>query len=238
MSLLARSLLSVRSRCGSLALALAVAVLATGCAGQIRTPVPTMTPMPFYATAAADPGWDALQQRPLQLLMLAPGASCPTTPGHLVRADLGIGLGNGPVYPILGETTSNMQQAQQLQTRGILHYVRAGSYGYGWGGMKVLWIIHPSYQGLVLIRGHQIDGPHGLGFNGGLDDFVVPGQGNNDAAAPPLPTLRLVAPVPRSTDPWENWPSQTRLQAPGCYAYQVDGSSFSTVIVFQAVPFA
>ncbi len=235
MSLLARSLLIGQNRCGSLFPVLAVAVLATGCVGPTRTPAPTLTPLPFYATAAADPNWLALQQRPLHLPTLAPGASCPTTHGHLVRADLGIGLGTGPVYPILGEITNNTQQAQRLQTQGILQYGPTGSFG--WGGMKVLWIIHPSYRGFVLIRGHQIDGPHALGFNGGLDHFVVPDQ-ENEVTAPPLPALRLVAPVPRSTDPWENWPSQTRLQAPGCYAYQVDGSSFSTVIVFQAVPVA
>ena len=153
----------------------------------------------------------------------------------MVRADLGIGLGTGPVYPILGEIATNTQQAQRLQTQGILQYRPTGSFG--WGGMKVLWIMHPSYRGLVLIRGHQLDGPHALGFNGGLDHVVVPGQGN-DVTAPPLPALRLVAPVPRSTDPWENWPSQTRVQASGCYAYQVDGSTFSAVIVFQAVPVA
>ena len=54
MSLLARSLLSVRGRCGSLFLVLAVAVLATGGVGQIRTPASTVTPLPFHATAAAD----------------------------------------------------------------------------------------------------------------------------------------------------------------------------------------
>jgi hypothetical protein len=30
-------------------------------------------------------------------------------------------------------------------------------------------------------------------------------------------------------------PSYTRLRAPGCYAYQIDGLTFSRVIVFRAV---
>jgi hypothetical protein len=29
-------------------------------------------------------------------------------------------------------------------------------------------------------------------------------------------------------------PSYTRLRGPGCYAYQVDGTSFSRVVVFRA----
>ncbi len=30
-------------------------------------------------------------------------------------------------------------------------------------------------------------------------------------------------------------PSYTRLLGPGCYAYQIDGTTFSRVIVFRAV---
>lgn len=32
-------------------------------------------------------------------------------------------------------------------------------------------------------------------------------------------------------------PSTTRVRAPGCYAYQVDGTTFSSVIVFGAKPY-
>ena len=93
----------------------------------------------------------------------------------------------------------------------------------------MLWVIAPTYHGFVLVRGGQIDGPHTLGFNGGVD------QPGSAVVPPPIPALRLVAPEPEAAGQWANWPSQTRLQAPGCYAYQVDGSSFSAVIVFQAV---
>ena len=30
-------------------------------------------------------------------------------------------------------------------------------------------------------------------------------------------------------------PSYTRVRGPGCYAYQIDGTTFSRVIVFRAV---
>ncbi len=208
-----------------------LALLATGCAGQAQSPLPTPTPLPWYATTAADPGWQSLQQRALHLPALAPGAACPTTHGHLVQADLGIGLGSGPAYPILGELTSDVQQGQ---THGILQIVDAASAGAGangWGGMKVLWVIAPTYHGFVLVRGHQLAGPREVRFNGGVDQ-----PGNTDLTTPPLAALRLVAPVPWSTEPWVNWPSQTRVQVPGCYAYQVDGTTFSAVIVFQTIP--
>ena len=98
----------------------------------------------------------------------------------------------------------------------------------------MLWVIDPAYRGLVLMRGGQLDGPHALGFNGGVDQL-----GTDATEPPPIFALRLVAPEPgTAAGQWANWPSQTRLQAPGCYAYQVDGSGFSSVIVFQAVPAA
>jgi hypothetical protein len=36
------------------------------------------------------------------------------------------------------------------------------------------------------------------------------------------------------TGEWRNFHSYTRLRAPGCYAYQVDGAGFSDSIVFKA----
>lgn len=214
-----------------LLLVLGMAVLASSCASQTRVPAPTATPLPFFPTTAADPAWQGLAQRPLHLPTLAPGAPCPTTPGHVTRPDLGIGLGTGPVYLILGQFPAAPAQVEHEQTQGHLHYLSTGNAG--WGGMKVLWVIAPSYQGFVLIRGHQLDGPHAVGFNGGLDQAA--GLDPGDLTAPPRPSLRLVAPVPGETDHWVNWPSETRVQAPGCYAYQLDGSHLSAVIVFQAL---
>ena len=37
--------------------------------------------------------------------------------------------------------------------------------------MKVLWVIDVHATGPVLIRGHQVDGPHEVRFNGGLDQL-------------------------------------------------------------------
>src|SRR5258708_7572021 len=118
-------------RCWSFLLVVVLALLATGCAGQAQSPLPTATPLPWYATTAADPGWQSLQQRALHLPALTPGAACPTTHGHLVQADLGIGLGSGPAYPILGEGTSDVQSAHQAQTNGIVQIVDAASDGAG-----------------------------------------------------------------------------------------------------------
>jgi hypothetical protein len=85
----------------------------------------------------------------------------------------------------------------------------------------VLWVIAPDYEGPVLIRGHQLDGPHELRFDGGVDDVTL------------HPELRLIA-GPENGAHWSTWPTNTRIEAPGCYAYQVDGPTFSYSIVFLA----
>jgi hypothetical protein len=51
----------------------------------------------------------------------------------------------------------------------------------------------------------------------------------------PLPELRLTTEDGRAAPGvWHDWPSYTRLQTAGCYAYQVDSLSGSAVIVFAA----
>ena len=41
--------------------------------------------------------------------------------------------------------------------------------------------------------------------------------------------------APRVAGGGRAWITYTRVQAGGCYAYQVDGTSFSEVVVFRAV---
>jgi hypothetical protein len=70
----------------------------------------------------------------------------------------------------------------------------------------------------VLIRGRQLGGSHAVGF----------GEGHI-----PNDELQLLS-APSSAAGAREWPSFTRVRGSGCYAYQVDGTSFSTVIVFRA----
>ena len=93
-----------------------------------------------------------------------------------------------------------------------------GRYAAPWSGQKVLWAVSPDYRGPILVRGHQLDGPWRIGFD-------------NEGGAP-YAELHIAG-----TGKWEDYPGTTRVRAPGCYAYQVDGTTFSRVIVFRAVPF-
>ena len=160
--------------------------------------------------------WTALR-RPFHLPKLAPGASCPVS-----RVDPriewkginifgGSGIGRGPVYPGLGAHS------------GLLFATRDIQYGGPWFGEKVFWYVLPSYRGPVLIRGRRLDGPQKVGFNGGkLPNFelrIKPGE-----------TVTWQGQPPGS----RGIPSGVRVLKPGCYAVQIDGTSFSRIVVFVA----
>lgn len=167
------------------------------------------------SSAAADP-WKRLY-RPLDVPRLARGEKCPVSAvdASVDFASFGIGpgVGPGPAYP-LGLNVSE-------GTLALASPKRFGSRW--WGGQKVLWFVHPRYRGPVLIRGRQLDGRYRVRFD----------RGN----VPPA-ELRLAA---GETVYWNGQPagsrgrpSYTRLRAAGCYGYQIDGTTFSRVIVFRA----
>jgi hypothetical protein len=134
-------------------------------------------------------------------------AICPRSIGHVVSKSYGAGLGDGPVYPV------------GVFVDGVLLVVaEAGVYR-----AKVLWVSAASYAGPVLIRGARLDGPGPVQFSAGNTQ--------------PVEQLRLLQPGAFSPDEepgWREWPSYTVVPQPGCYAYQVDGTSFTNVIVFEA----
>jgi hypothetical protein len=88
--------------------------------------------------------------------------------------------------------------------------------GSAWKGAQVTWQTS-GYRGPILIRGRQVGGAGGVGFGEGHTPYDELQLLGNAMDAPP-----------------GQWPSFTRVQASGCYAYQVDGTSFSEVIVFRA----
>jgi hypothetical protein len=168
----------------------------------------------------AQPG--AALRRSLRLPKVVRGAACPVTTAHSEPTPgLGVMLGSGPARPV-------------GLLDGVLRYVApapAGSpaqapggafAGSRWGGNKVLWAVAPDVNGEVLVRGHELDGPGDVRFGGTL-----------------TPAPELLVPAPRPTDSrvaggWRDFPGFTRLQHAGCYAYQVDTASTSTVLVFIA----
>jgi hypothetical protein len=154
----------------------------------------------------------------LHIPALQAGESCPVSRLRTVSPDFGPGLGDGPVYPVGFTERSVLLFEYPPHKRSVF----AGSK---WSGQKVLWISDPKYEGPILIRGRQLDGRNEVRFGHGGD-------------LKPRPELAFESgeAVGVAGD-WWDFPSYTRLRAPGCYAYQVDGDGFSDVIVFRAVVF-
>jgi hypothetical protein len=152
-------------------------------------------------------------RRPLAFPSVRPGDECPTTSGrHFDSGQFGgLALGEGPVQPIVA--------GGGLAPQGILTF-RSIGVSRGWYEIKTLWFARPEYRGPVFIRGRQLDGPH----------TIVSGEGHTlvDPQLGPGDTLNGI-------EGWREWPGGTSLRTPGCYAWQVDGTDFSQVIVFKAV---
>jgi hypothetical protein len=169
--------------------------------------------------SAASPNdvWKKLH-RPLHLPVVAEGAPCPLS---LVKpVDLGTRGGRpslpgaGPAYPNFGGGGTTLTFTWPPTEN------QPDFYGTGWSGNKVLWWVLSSYRGPVLIRGRQLDGPELVRFDVGRpeppSEIRIPALGRNEPK--------------RARDR----PSYTRVRAEGCYAYQIDGTTFSRVVVFQA----
>jgi hypothetical protein len=220
--------------------ALAVVVLAAGMAvwggpragtsgppaGEVRVEPAPAASVPYCPGGNGDcpdaRAVDALRQRALHLPVVRPGDECPISPARTLPEGGGfkgdyLAVGNGP-FRMVGNGVVWFEYPPGPDT---------GSYnGSGWGGEKVIWSIDASYSGPVLLRGAQIDGTAELRF-----DRYIGALGQTESSAafeelayPALPGGNVV----------RTPPSAVRLQRGGCYAIQVDGTSFSEIIVFRA----
>ena len=146
-------------------------------------------------------------RRPLHLPHLATHARCPTAPTH-AGTFTGPVVGPGPVYVAGFEGRSSLPMVLQRRSR--------------WAGQQVVVLSSAHYQGPVLIRGRRLSGPGAVRFGG---------------ERVPDDELELSAPgVSTGDEPvgWRAWLVFMRVPASGCYALQVDGTSFSYAIAFEA----
>ena len=104
---------------------------------------------------------------------------------------------------------------------GQLTAAADAQYGGPWYGVKVFWYALPRYRGPALVRGRQLDGSGTLGFNG----KAVP---HRELRIHRGESVSWPGRVPGS----RGLPSEVRVLQPGCYGVQIDGTSFSRVVVF------
>jgi hypothetical protein len=148
--------------------------------------------------------WDYLRRRPLTALRIAPGKPCPLT-NETGRVGSLAGLGSGPAYPI------------GLHAVVTIRMPPPEGWGSEWSGTKRVWLLDTRYAGRALVRGRQLDGPNEVRFVRG----------------PQWTPQKMLNPI-RELWVEGDTPSLTRLIGPGCYAYQVDGRTFSYLVIFEA----
>jgi hypothetical protein len=173
----------------------------------------TIDPEPSSETASSSSKRRSAEpdlHRSFELPRLAAGESCPRTPGGRPNPDIGVALGSRPVYPVLGFQLGKPPPDPEGVVRLYDNELRDGAYWH-----KTLWAVDPGYDGPVLIRGRALETPYAL-------QFVVP-------SGAPGGSQRQAGELEFRTDDSETWrygPSITVLPGPGCYTFQVDGTTF------------
>jgi len=162
-----------------------------------------------HALAAEDP-WSALR-RALKIPHISPDEGCPRTWGGRDAPRVGVTLGRGPAYPVVGMPAPPPDPRGVMSLHGDLN--RGGRYYH-----KTLWAVRPSYRQRVLVRGRRLDGKSSIRFK----------VGHN------RPRRELKIPL----GPGERWRyavSASLFPGNGCFGFQVDGTNFSRVVVFRVV---
>jgi hypothetical protein len=198
--------------------ALVVASALTAC-GSVPGPARPSASAPPATGASSEPAeLTALRVRPLRLPTLATGGECPVTragpldppppPGHaLSTGGAPSALGDAPLFP-------DARYFDQKTRLGV----RSGHPHPGWYVAKTPWASATGYRGWTLIRTASLDGS---------------GQALVVLQLPDGPAIGDAVAVNVQAD-WQYWGGSTEVTNPGCYAYQIDGSGFTEVIVFRA----
>lgn len=160
------------------------------------------------ASVAAETGL----RRPLHFPVVQAGEPCPRSTGSRPSKKVAIALGPGPAYPVMG------LEAAPPAAKGVVALTPDERRGQ-WYLRKTLWAVAPRERGPILIRAARIDGPGGVRFEAGRPGVLV---------------RELRFPATSSHD-WRFGVSSTAVRGPGCYAFQIDGRTFSRVVVFRAV---
>jgi hypothetical protein len=161
------------------------------------------SPTPPSSTAVA-----AKLSRPLHFPRVADGR-CPASRGRYVATPTvrGIALGSGPVRVFVNNAGDLRHGRAHLASTDFPE----------WLALKTHFFSSPGYQGPFLVRTKRLDraGPIALG-------------GRPTKAAP---LLVPSGPAANGVAGWREFPYSTFVKSPGCYAWQVDGLTFSEIIV-------
>jgi hypothetical protein len=132
-----------------------------------------------------------------------------------IAGDTGTEFGSGPVHVLIG--------ASRHGVAGLL----AHTSDPPWLGFKTLWFSMPAYQGPFMVRAVRLGRPGPVSL-AGTPPAMTP------LVVPPGPTIGTV-PLGDGRPGYRKVQSVLWVRTPGCYAWQVDGLTFSEIIVVRAV---
>ena len=203
-------------------------VLSTACSGGDE-PVAEAQVQSFpNRSATANAGneeevWAALLAKPLHFPALLPDGTCPATVSSGLLGQFEV-AGAGPIRTSSGRGTMQLPVGPQF----------AGPDG--WFAVKTLWI-SSGYDGPALIRGARLDAPGEVRFSYNVveHDGRFAGRQVIDGSELRFPAGDTGVSGGGYGPDARYFPSHTHVEAPGCYAWQIDGPDFTDVIVFEAV---
>ena len=143
----------------------------------------------------------------------------------------------GAVGDLPIESAGLVELADLLEVLGAgpVYALAPGSYNFTPNlGIKVPWFASPDYSGPVRIRGGKLDGRGALLINAADSHWrgqpVQTISGENPYYGE-VDLLESTSDTLPSSKPWRFWPSGTYVPTSGCYAWQVDGLTFTELIV-------
>ncbi|MBO0838668.1 MAG: hypothetical protein J2P28_24570 [Actinobacteria bacterium] len=162
---------------------------------------------PPAATQSRDP-----LTHPLRMPVVDPGASCPASPQVTVPAQsVGYAFGRSPVY-------------------------LSGQLRWYAGRQVALILVDSTYSGPLLVRARRLDGKG----TATLSNAEVSSAGKLGPtipqASPASGGVELQVSQASSPGTWQTWQGNLTISQPGCYGLQLDGTTFSTVVVFDVLP--
>lgn len=205
-------------------LAFALILVASACSNSTH---PTVLPSrPAIASSTPPPtseGIVALRNRPLHFPQVL--SRCPASPVRSFNVTWGPNGGIGgsvagslPVVGLLAEESRPLARVT-IGGRVFLHraVVRLGMSSVpGWGALKTTWISTPAYKGPYIVRGRRLNGPGEVRFGDEPRDRYL--------------AFRL-GPDANAGGGYRAGIGYVWTREPGCYGFQIDGTSFSHVIV-------
>jgi hypothetical protein len=161
-----------------------------------------------FGTSTSD--WRRLH-RPLHFPHVLPASLCPSSVAS--ESTVGRALnGEKPVYLMsVGDASA-----------GVIEVSDQYADSKGWLEQKTPWAVERRYTGPMLVRGRRLDEPGPVRF--------AKAHGQH------LSELRFAAGERNALDKRYRWLASAALfRSPGCYGFQVDGTSFSKVVVMRVV---